>query len=69
MEIVQEYGNVTVYAQKTRIVFQVRTRFAAIVPRIRWLNAQIWLRRRGEHPASQRVEMYTYREYGNIFTA
>jgi hypothetical protein len=31
VELVEGFGPVTVYAQKTRIVFQVRTRFASVV--------------------------------------
>ncbi|MFQ5943920.1 MAG: DUF5655 domain-containing protein, partial [Anaerolineales bacterium] len=65
--IVQEIGPVTVYAQKTRIVFQVRTRFAAVMTRKKWLNLQLWLRREVSHPLLQRVEMFTYRDHGHIF--
>lgn len=63
----REFGPVTIYAQKTRIVFQVRTRFAGAVTRKRWLNAHLWLKRRADHPLLQRVEMYTYRDYGHRF--
>jgi hypothetical protein len=65
--VVEGFGPVTVYAQKTRIVFQVRTRFAAVVPRQRWLTGHIWLKRRAEHPRIHRVEMYIYRDHGHIF--
>lgn len=67
VELVEGFGPVTVYAQKTRIVFQVRTRFAAIVTRKSWLILQIWLKRQADHPLLQRIEMYTYRDYGMIF--
>lgn len=53
--IVQEIGPVTIYAQKTRIVFQVRTQFAAVMTRKRWLNLQLWLRRRVSHPVLQNI--------------
>lgn len=63
---VEQFGSVTVYAQKTRIVFQVRTRFASVVTRQRWLILQIWLKREANHPLLQRVERYTYRDFGHI---
>src|SRR5687768_11173861 len=44
-------GPVTVYAQKTRIVFQVQVRFVNVVTRRGWLDAGLWLTRRAEHPA------------------
>ena len=64
---VEGFGPVTVYAQKSRIVFQARTRFAAAVPRKRWLTGHIWLKRRAHHPSIQRIEMYIYRDFGHIF--
>jgi hypothetical protein len=67
VEVVEGFGPVTVYAQKTRIVFQVRTRFASVVTRKSWLILQIWLKRQADHPLLQRIEMYTYRDYGMIF--
>jgi len=66
VEIVEGLGPVKVYAQKTRIVFQVRTRFASVMTRKPWLILQIWLKRNAEHPLLQRIEMYTYRDYGLI---
>ncbi len=66
VEAVEQAGPVTVYAQKTRIVFQVRTRFAAIFTRRRWLILQIWLKRQAEHLLLQRVERYTYRDFGHV---
>ena len=66
VEQVEQFGPVTVYAQKTRIVFQVRTRFVAIFTRKRWLIVQIRLKRQAEHPLLQRVERYTYRDFGHL---
>jgi hypothetical protein len=63
----EQFGPVTVYAQKTRIVFQARTRFVAIMPRKRWLTGQLWLKRRAEHPRIYHVEMTTYRDFGHMF--
>ena len=31
-----------------------------------WLILQIWLKRKADHPLLQRIEMYTYRDYGLI---
>ncbi len=36
-------GPVTVYAQKSRIVFQARVRFAGAVVHNEWLEATLWL--------------------------
>jgi hypothetical protein len=51
-------GPVTVYAQKTRIVFQARVRFAGAVVHDDWLDASIWLKRRVEHPCLHRIESF-----------
>lgn len=66
MESVDKFGNVNVCAQKTRIVFQVRTRFASVVIRNRWLILKIWLQRQAGHPTLQRIEKYTQRDFGHI---
>ena len=65
--VVREIGPVTIYAQQTRIVFQVRTRFAAVMTRKKWLNLQLWLKRETTHPQLQKIESYTYRDFGHIF--
>ena len=49
-------GPVTVYAQKSRIVFQVRVRFAGAVTHKSWLEATLWLQHRADHPCLTRVE-------------
>ena len=51
-------GPVTIYAQKTRIVFQARVRFAATVVRARHLDAHLWLKRRVQHPLLGRTESF-----------
>lgn len=43
--IVRGFGSVTVFAQKTRIVFQARVRFAGAVVRKHWLEGGLWLKR------------------------
>jgi hypothetical protein len=50
------FGPVTVYAQKTRIVFMVRVRFASIVVRRRWLDLGLWLTHPIDDPRVRRVE-------------
>ena len=51
-------GPVTIYAQKTRIVFQTRVRFAAVMVRKRHLDTHLWLRRRVDHPRLLRTESF-----------
>jgi hypothetical protein len=51
-------GPVTIYAQRTRIVFQQRVRFAGAVVRAGYLDASLWLRRRVSHPRLRRTEDY-----------
>jgi hypothetical protein len=51
-------GPVTIYAQKTRIVFQKRVRFAGAVVRAGYLDASLWLRRRVRHPRLRRTESF-----------
>ncbi len=55
-EIVRECGPATIYAQKTRIVFQGSVRFAGTVPRKQWLDVALWLTRRHDHPALRKIE-------------
>ena len=62
-----EFGPVRADALKTRIVFQAETQFAAAIPRKRWLEGYVWLRRRASHPLIRRVEMQVFRDYGHIF--
>jgi len=57
----------TVYAQKTRIVFMVRVRFAGAVTHKDWLQVGLWLTRRAEHPALLRIEAYGPDSFGHYF--
>lgn len=61
------HGTLTVYAQKTRIVMQGRVRFAGAVVRKDWLDANMWLRRRVDHPRLVRVESYGNLGFGHHF--
>lgn len=55
-EVIESFGPVTVIPQKTRIVFQVRVRFAGAVARKHWLEGALWLKRPAEHPFFFRTE-------------
>ena len=61
------HGKVTVYAQKTRIVFQRRVRFAGVVVRKDWIEARMWLRRRVDHPLLIKTESYGQLGFGLHF--
>lgn len=65
--LVRRCGPVTVYAQKSRIVFQTRARFAGVAPRKRWLDAAVWLKRRLESPRFYRIESITPRDHVHRF--
>jgi hypothetical protein len=65
--LVRACGPATCYAQKTRIVFQARVRFAGAVTHRDWLDAGLWLRRRVEHPRLRRVESFGRLGYGHYF--
>jgi hypothetical protein len=64
---VRACGPVTVIPQKTRIAFQVRMRFAALMPRRSWLMGHLVLAER--HPAScfERVDSYSPRAHAHVF--
>lgn len=53
---VRTLGPVTVYAQKTRIVFQVKVRFVSVQVRKHWLDVGIWLTRQQPHSNLKRIE-------------
>jgi hypothetical protein len=65
--LVRSFGPVTVYAQKTRIVFQARARFAGAVVRTRWLEGALWLKRRADNPRFHRIESILQRDYIHYF--
>ncbi len=66
-ELVEACGPVTVYAQKTRIVCQVRVRFAGAMPKKHWLDAGLWLKRRATHPRLHRVELIPPDDHAHTF--
>ena len=61
--LVKRFGPVTVYAQKTRIVFQTRGRFAGIQVRKNRLDVGLWLKRRREHSRLYKIEFYPPNDY------
>jgi uncharacterized protein DUF5655 len=66
-ETLQQFGPVSVFPVKTRIVFQAEVQFAAAIPRKRWLDGYLWLRRQATHPRIRKIEMGIFRDYGHIF--
>jgi len=67
VEMTREYGKVTVYAQKSRIVIQARVRFANVVVRKSWLDVSLWLKQQRQHPRLARVESYGSLGFGHHF--
>lgn len=61
--LVRTVGPAKVYAQKTRIVFQARARFAGVIVRKSRLEVGLWLKRRREHPRLYRIEFYPPSDY------
>jgi len=64
-QVIRSCGDVTIYAQKTRIVCMVDVRFASAIVRKNSLECGLWLDRRAAHPALVRIEelnraMYHY---------
>jgi hypothetical protein len=64
---VARVGPATCYAEKTRIVFQARGRFLAVVPRRRWLACHLWMKRERDHPLYHRVDCLAGRDYVHHF--
>ena len=62
--LARDCGPVTVYAQKSRIVFMVRVRFAGAMTHRTWLEGTLWLKRRVSHPRMHRLLDYGSLGYG-----
>jgi hypothetical protein len=56
LRLIRANGPVTVIPQKTRIALMTRVRFAAAMPKRRWLDAHLWLTRRAAHPCLRRID-------------
>ena len=63
----ERFGPLGVFPVKTRIIFQAEVQFAAAMPRKRWLDGYLWLRRQAAHPRIQKIEMGIFRDYGHLF--
>jgi hypothetical protein len=58
---------VIVLPEKTRIAFQVRTSFAAFMPRKAWLDGHLVLARKIDSPRFRKVERYSPRNLVHVF--
>jgi hypothetical protein len=67
VQTLERFGTVGIFPVKTRIVFQAEVQFAAAMPRKRWLDGYLWLRRQAVHPRIRRIEMGIFRDYGHLF--
>jgi hypothetical protein len=66
-ETLNQFGPVQAFPVKTRILFQAEVQFAAAMPRKRWLDGYVWLKRQAIHPRIRKIEMGIFRDYGHIF--
>jgi hypothetical protein len=67
MQTLERFGPVGVFPVKMRIVFQAEVQFAAAMPRKRWLDGYLWLRRQAAHRRILKMEMGIFRDYGHMF--
>jgi hypothetical protein len=67
VETLERFGPLGVFPVKTRIVFQAEVQFAAAMPRKRWLDGYLWLRRQAIHPRIRKIEMGIFRDFGHLF--
>jgi hypothetical protein len=65
--LIRACGPVHMYAQKTRIVFQARVRFAGAVPRKHWLDCGLWLKRRVDSARFHKIEFIPPSDYIHSF--
>jgi len=57
-QLARDCGPVTIYAQKSRIVFMVRVRFAGAMVHRTWVEGTLWLKRRVSHARVHRIMDY-----------
>jgi hypothetical protein len=67
VSLVERVGPATCYAEKTRIVFQTRGRFLAVVPRRHWLACHVWLKRRVPDARFHRIDSLAERDFVHHF--
>ena len=65
--VAKKSGPVTVLPEKTRIAFQVRMSFAAVVIRQNWVDGHVVLARRLENPRFRRIETFSPRNHLHAF--
>ena len=65
--LVARLGPSACYAEKTRIVFQNRGRFLAVMPRRHWLACHLWLKRRIPHARYHRIDSLAGRDFVHHF--
>jgi len=64
---VATFGPVTVLPEKTRIALHVRMSFAALMPRVRWLDGHLVLTARLDSPRFRRIDEYSPRNLVHAF--
>jgi hypothetical protein len=60
-------ARITIYAQKSRIVFQARARYAGCMVRKDHLEGGVWFKRRVEHPRFHRILHIPPHDYAHYF--
>jgi Domain of unknown function (DUF5655) len=65
--VIQRMGPVIVVPEKTRIAFQVRMSFAAVMLKPRWIDGHVVLARRVESPRFRRIESISPRNHVHAF--
>lgn len=67
VSLIRELGPVTVLPEKTRIAFQVRMSFAAVMPRKRWLDGHVVLARFCENQRFTKIDYISPRNVVHHF--
>lgn len=67
--IIERCGPVEIIPQKTRIVFLTRMRFAAAMPRTKWLEGHLILARRSDDPRFSNVVRFGPTTYVHSYRA
>ena len=65
--VIQRLGPVIVNPEKTRIAFQVRMSFAAVMLKRQWIDGHVVLARRLESPRFRRIETVSPRNHVHSF--
>ena len=65
--MVEQCGPVTILPEKTRIAFQVRMSFAALMPKQGWVDGHLVLAARHSSPHFRRIETFSPRNHLHAF--